>query len=151
MSNGFERFYSVAAICSVDATTNMHRKKKSTNRETLELIVIFQETEHCEPAAGAEKIRLSTVSVVVCIPESQKKRLRRYKKVLEKLHYIELLWLHFRIEIWQPPLTQDRPNIFTSACALIESPQLSDSYNLNGEIMPKLCQLFRRISTIIFL
>ncbi len=66
--------------------------------------MIFQETEHCEPAAGAEKIRFSTVSVVVCIPESQKKRLRRYKKVLEKLHYIELLWLHFRIEIWQPPL-----------------------------------------------
>ena len=93
-------------------------KKLSTNRETPWVDCDFPRNRTLWARRRLRKIRFSTVSVVVCIPESQKKRLRRYKKILEKLHYIELLWLHFRIEIWQPPLTQVRPNIFTSACAL---------------------------------
>jgi hypothetical protein len=56
MSSGFERFYSVAAICSVDATTNMHRKKTEHKpRNTLSWLWFSKKQNIVSPPQAPKK------------------------------------------------------------------------------------------------
>ena len=115
---GSKDFYSVAAICSVDATTNMHRKKTEHKpRNTLSWLWFSKKQNIVSPPQAPKKYDFRPFQLLFAF-QNLKKSACGATKNLEKLHYIELLWLHCRIEIWQPPLTQVRPNIFTSACAL---------------------------------
>ena len=118
MSSGFERFYSVAAICSVDATTNMHRKKTEHKpRNTLSWLWFSKKQNIVSPPQAPKKYDFRPFHLLFAFQNLKKSACGATKNSRKvTLYWVALVTL----PNWDlaTTTTQDRPNIFPSACAL---------------------------------